>query len=140
MGEPLKSEFDSITRRLNEIKDQLKNEDIGNMVKVSYAYFAKRDLVLTTKIKNENTQKDQINEIIELKDGKIISASEDNTIYVFDREGRTLYILKGHVSGVRCLCTLPGNRIASGSADRTIRIWETKSFKTLMCLKIIAIL
>ena len=127
------SDFDVITGKLAAIKNLIEKEDLSNSVKVSYAYFAKKELKLTTKIQNQ--QKDQINDVIELKDGKIVSASEDNSICVFDQNGTCLYILNGHLSGVRALCVLCNNRFASGSADKTIRVWETKNYKTLHILK-----
>lgn len=127
------SDFDVITGKLAAIKNLIENEDLSNSVKVSYAYFSKKELKLTTKIQNQ--QKDQINDVIELKDGKIVSASEDNSICVFGQNGTCLYILNGHLSGVRALCVLGNNRFASGSADKTIRVWETKNYKTLHILK-----
>ena len=130
-----KSEFDVITTRLNEITAQLKNDDINNMINVSYSYFAKRELTLTTQIKNNKTQKQHVNDIIELKDGKLVSACEDNMIYIYNNLGKCITTLKGHINGVKCLCVLPSNRFASGSADKTIRIWDTKTFKTLQTLK-----
>ena len=78
---------------------------------------------------------DQINDIIELKDEKIVACSEDNSIKIFDKDGNCLYILNGHISGVRALCLLKNERFASGSADKTVRIWSLKQHKTIKVLK-----
>ena len=128
-----KSDLDLITEKINKINNTLKNEDINNSVKISYAYFSKKELKLTTSIKKQF--KDQINDIIELKDEKIVACSEDNTIIIFDKDGNCLFILKGHSSGVRALCLLKNDRFASGSADKTIRIWSLKQHKTIKILK-----
>ncbi len=128
-----KSDLDLITEKINKISNTLRNEDINNSVKISYAYFSKKELKLTTSIKKQF--KDQINDIIELKDEKIVACSEDNTIIIFDKDGNCLFILKGHSSGVRALCLLKNDRFASGSADKTIRIWSLKQHKTIKILK-----
>jgi WD40 repeat protein len=128
-----RSDLDVITDKINKISNSLKNEDINNSVKISYAYFSKKELKLTTTIKKEF--KDQINDIIELKDEKLIACSEDNSIRIFDKDGTCKYVLNGHVSGVRALCLLKGERFASGSADKTVRIWSLKQHKTIKVLK-----
>ena len=128
-----RSDLDIITEKINKIGNTLRNEDINNSLKISYAYFSKKELKLTTNIKK--AFKDQINDIIELKDEKIVACSEDNSIKIFDKDGNCLYILNGHVSGVRALCLLKNERFASGSADKTVRIWSLKQHKTIKILK-----
>ena len=128
-----KSDLDGICDKINKLNNTLKNEDIGNSIKISYAYFSKKELTLTTTLKK--AFKDQINDIIELKDEKIIACSEDNTITIYEKNGNPLYVLKGHTSGVRSLCLLKNDRFASGSADKTVRIWALKHQKTVKVLK-----
>ena len=128
-----KSDLDVISEKINKLSNTLRNEDINNSLKISYAYFSKKELKLTTNIKK--AFKDQINDIIELKDEKIVACSEDNSIKIFDKEGNCLYILNGHASGVRALCLMKNERFASGSADKTIRIWSLKQHKTIKILK-----
>jgi WD40 repeat protein len=128
-----RSDLDTITDKINKLSNTLKNEDINNSVKISYAYFSKKELKLATNIKK--AFKDQINDIIELKDEKIVACSEDNSIKIFDKDGNCLFILNGHLSGVRALCLLRNERFASGSADKTIRIWSLKQHKTIKILK-----
>ena len=127
------SNLDSLISKLENIKIELEKEDISNSIKVTYAYFSKKELKLDYSIKEKF--KDQINDIIELKDEKIIIASEDNSIKVFDKEGNNTLILNGHLNGVRSLCALKDYKIASGSADKTVRIWDLKINKTIHILK-----
>ena len=128
-----KSDLDPILSKLEKIKSSLEKEDISSMIKVSYSYFAKKEIKLYNTIKEQFT--DQITDIIELKDGRIIVSSEDNVIKVFDKSGNNLYILKGHLNGVRCLCLIKEGKFASGSSDKTVRIWDLKLNKTLHVLK-----
>ena len=128
-----RSDLDSFCEKLNKLNNTIKNEDIGNSIKISYAYFSKKELTLTTTLKKAFT--DQINDIIELKDEKIIAGSEDNNIKIYEKNGNPLYVLKGHTSGVRSLCLLKNDRFASGSADKTVRIWALKHQKTIKVLK-----
>ena len=128
-----RSDLDTLTEKINKLNNLIKNEDISNSLKISYAYFSKKELTLKTTI-NENF-KDQIHDIIELKDEKFICCSEDNSIKIFDKEGNCLFILNGHVSGVRALCLLKNEKFASGSADKTVRIWSLKQHKTIKVLK-----
>ncbi|CAE6413293.1 unnamed protein product [Rhizoctonia solani] len=44
-------------------------------------------------------------------------------------------LLKGHTRSVNCLCfSLDGARIATGSDDKTVRVWDTENGKLLLCL------
>ena len=128
-----RSELDSIISKLDSLKKHLEKEEISNLIKVTYAYFSKKELKHDYIIKDKF--KDQINDIIELKDEKIVIASEDNSIKIFDKEGNCTLILNGHLNGVRALCNLKEGKIASGSADKTVRIWDLKLNKTIHILK-----
>ncbi|GAA5835698.1 hypothetical protein JCM9279_004621 [Rhodotorula babjevae] len=78
---------------------------------------------------------------------KIISASDDNTISVFDmKTGALRANLAGHIGGVWAL-KYSGNVLVSGSTDRTVRVWDLDSQKcthafvghtsTVRCLQIV---
>ena len=128
-----RSDLDLIINKLEKIRNILEKEDISNAIRISYAYFSKRELKLTTKIKDNF--KDQVTDIIELKDGRLAISCDDNLIKIFDKRGNNIYDLKGHVGGVRSLCQIKEGKLASGSADKTIRIWDLKQNKTIEILK-----
>jgi WD40 repeat protein len=44
-------------------------------------------------------------------------------------KGKELHTLKGHKGGVTCLSFSPEDRLASGSADKTVIIWNTQTGK-----------
>ena len=128
-----KSDLDPILNKLEKIKSNVEKEDLATMIKVSYSYFAKKELKLYNSFKEQF--KDIITDIIELRDGRIVVSSEDNIIKIFDKSGNCIYILKGHLNGVRCLCSIKDAKFASGSADKTVRIWDLKLNKTIEILK-----
>ena len=80
--------------------------------------------------------------LVALPDGRLASGSGDNTIRVWDtrpvaaadvgaaaatgRRGARatpVVVLEGHTESVNALQPLPGGRLASGSADNTVRLW-----------------
>lgn len=62
--------------------------------------------------------------VASLPDGRIVSASGDTTLRVWDLETGQSRILKGHTDVVRAVAVLSNDRIVSGSADNTLRIWD----------------
>ena len=78
---------------------------------------------------------------------KIVSASDDHSINVFDtRTGATKARLDGHEGGVWALQYI-GNILVSGSTDRTVRVWDLEKgvcthifvghTSTVRCLQIV---
>ena len=57
-------------------------------------------------------------------DGRIISASEDKTLKIWQR-GELISTLTGHTEGVRTVAITSDNKIVSGSRDRTIKIGDS---------------
>ncbi|NEQ57698.1 MAG: hypothetical protein F6K53_09845 [Moorea sp. SIO4A1] len=61
-------------------------------------------------------------------DGEMIaSASGDNTVKIWQRDGKLVNTLEGHGSQVKGVAFSPdGEMIASASADNTVKIWTTE--------------
>lgn len=57
-------------------------------------------------------------------DNKVITASGDNTLRIWDIKGTCVATCAGHTDAVWSVCVTPDNRIISGSEDCTIRIWN----------------
>jgi WD40 repeat protein len=61
-----------------------------------------------------------------LRDGRVITASRDRTLRVWnilERVGER-HSLDGHSGPVTALTVLPDGRVVSGSADCTLRVWD----------------
>ncbi len=56
----------------------------------------------------------------------LASASADALIHLWDADsGRRLHTLRGHSDEIRCLAfSADGSQLASGSLDRTLRVWQ----------------
>ena len=82
-----------------------------------------------------NRHKELVNSVAFSPDGNTIaSASTDNTIKLWNLEGKLLQTLKGHEQSINSVAFSPdGNTIASTSWDKTIKLWskEGKLLKTL---------
>ncbi len=71
-----------------------------------------------------------------LDGGRIVSASSDNTLRVWDVEsGNCLHTLGGHTFWVRAVAPLDGGRIVSASDDNTLRVWDVESGNCLQTLE-----
>jgi len=67
-----------------------------------------------------------------LKNGFLVSASQDKTIKIWNLVNYTLVnTILGHTNGVWCVCTLSNSMLASGSADLTIKIWNITNLSNI---------
>ena len=63
--------------------------------------------------------------VIQLKDGRLASASGDKTIKIWDlTTSQAVQTLKGHTDYVYSVIQLKDGRLASASGDNTIKIWD----------------
>ncbi|MEL6879194.1 MAG: WD40 repeat domain-containing protein, partial [Cyanobacteria bacterium J06607_10] len=67
---------------------------------------------------------------------KIVSASEDSTLKLWNRRGELLTTFTGHTAGILDVCFSPdGQHMASASLDHAIRLWQVNG----TCLKEISL-
>lgn len=67
-----------------------------------------------------------IDRAIALPDDRIVAGAGDGAVSILDPNGRSDAVVLGrHDSWVTALTALPGGRIATGSNDRTVRVWDT---------------
>ncbi len=74
--------------------------------------------------------------LTELSNGRLASGSADSSVRVWRLDAATPgdeaccahIVLRGHTDGVMCLLALDdGERVLSGSADATLRLWDARS-------------
>jgi WD40 repeat protein len=76
-------------------------------------------------IKEFTKNEDCIIYLLRLKDGNLITCSQDKEINIYQQ--KTFDILlswNGHLNSINCLCELNNSRIASCSDDKRIAIWK----------------
>lgn len=103
----------------------LSNGDVAAGLGNGALYIIKVTDELTIKTIFCQGHKKTINSIIELDNHKIVTASDENDLILWDpNEPDTMFLIKGHTDLVTCLCFISGTRFASASRDKTLKIWE----------------
>lgn len=78
---------------------------------------------------------DSVNDFAVTEDGRIVSASQDGTLRVWDvQTGRELLVLAGHEGSVRAVALTGDGRAVSASADGTLRVWHLATGRELALL------
>jgi WD40 repeat protein len=106
----------------NNIEDKLLNKIEG---KILFSE-GKLQTIKTSVIIGE--YKDCITSMISLPNGYIVTAAWDKTIKIWDLNKNILIkTLEGHTFAINCLALLSDGNIASGSRNKSIKIWESKN-------------
>lgn len=100
--------------------DKFINTDIASIID-KYDYYFNGFLDFSDGRDDEST-----NCIERLPNGGIIRELDNNSLVIW-YPNLPEKILKGHTDNINCLTVLPDGRIASGSNDKTIRIWNTET-------------
>ena len=78
---------------------------------------------------------DYIRHGLELRDGRLLTWSNDQTLRVWRlTDGVCELILDGHEDYVNYACEVSGDRIISSSGDKTVRVWSLKDGAQLHCM------
>ena len=147
---------DELKKVENKIKDIVKEEGIEGLISrfKGMSPTSRRELmkklgiepIITSKRKYENfvylkTLKGHsgaVLSVIETKDGKLVSASSDNTIKIWDpNTKKCLKTLTGHSGKVFSVIETKDGKLISTSLDNTIKIWDPNTGE---CIKELIIL
>ena len=91
-------------------------------------------------IKEFNKNEDCIVYLLRLKNGNLITCSQDKEINIYEKNTFNLLLSwTGHLNSINCLCELNEYRIASCSDDKRISIWTYSIEKKLALQEIIFI-
>lgn len=79
--------------------------------------------------------KSSIFDMITLPHGAFVSGDSEGGVCMRDSDGSRARSFDGHRRVVRVLVSLRGGKLATGSMDKTVRIWNTKDQACLQCLE-----
>ena len=69
-------------------------------------------------------------------DGRVVALAVGTGIHLWDLAAGTVAVLEGHDREVTCLAfSADATRLASGSADRTVRVWSVPQRRQIQCWK-----
>jgi len=80
-----------------------------------------------------NTNQSDITQL-SVHNKRIFVSSDDQTVRVFDFNGIAMKKFVGHIGGIWTF-DCAGNRLVTGSTDKTARIWDLETERLLMTLK-----
>jgi hypothetical protein len=124
-----------VTQNLNNLKDIIKTNYINSLISPIYKEYNKCSLIfdsiMNVKQKNNNNlnykilnnHTSSVNQIELLKDGRLISCSDDNTLKIYKKNTFELQLsIKEHTSYVNSFTQLYDERIITCSNDYTMKI------------------
>jgi WD40 repeat protein len=77
-----------------------------------------------------------VNALAALGDGRVVSASEDCSLRVWDlATGETVRTLEGHADSVNAVAALREGRLVCGSGDGSVRVWDLATGETVRTLE-----
>lgn len=104
---------------------KLKNGDIAAGLGNGLLYLLKVTDEVLVKSQFPRGHKKTINTVIELENNKLITASDENELIMWDcNEPESIYMIKGHEKIVTAMCLIEGNKFASAAKDNSLKIWE----------------
>lgn len=118
--------------KINELSQA---EKISSTAKFSFSFDKIREYSCIKTIKEHS---DYIRNIV-ISDRKLFTCSDDKLIKVYDMDNdfKVIQTLKGHTDAINVLLLVNPNKLISGSEDKLIRIWDSKTseFKSSHTLK-----
>ena len=127
-GEKWTAKDDTTLRRRCREKDDNLKEAIGTLQKLDFRFREKDEEEITNRFNVLNRRAVRRCVILE-ESGQVVTAYNDGTLKVFDlADGHCAWTLRGHTKAVVRLSWLgAGQRVLSGSADGTVRMWDLAS-------------
>jgi WD40 repeat protein len=79
---------------------------------------------------------DNVNALAVLPDGRVLSASDDKTLRLWDVDtGVEIRRFEGHLDRVTAVVAFSNGRAISGSADNTLRLWDVETGEEIRCIE-----
>jgi WD40 repeat protein len=104
---------------------ELANGDVAIGLGNGLVYIIQVTDELIIKTKFVQGHHNNVNDIIELDNHKIVTSSDEKDLILWDiNNPESMYFLEGHTDIVTSLCFISGTKFASTSRDKTLRIWE----------------
>ena len=92
----------------------------------------------TFELKNE-FKIERCNHLVALSNNQIVACFFGNTtirIWDISSDGTCICTLDGHSNDVSCLALVTGNILASGSLDKTIKLWSLNSYECIQTIDV----